>query len=493
MRKSRACAWRRARSLRDDPKIAKQQDEAWRLVLLAVRYGMTDNGNSIVRTAWVRHADCQHLQRTLLVNTGHRSRRTAGMPMALRLVVVCALLAISNSGDLLSQARAGRNAGTASIDRQPRGRGRVGSVTAARIEQRFYRFPDTNEQIEYAVFVSTKVNRNRNSPLIIALHGLGVTPRDWLPQITDHAQDGGYIVAAPMGYSLTGGYGANGPGGRAIPNLGILSEKDVMYVLQIMRNEFNIDDRRIYLLGQSMGGAGALFLGIKHRHIWAAVGASAPAINAQVRSPSELEQAMDLPFVLIHGDADKAVPVAQTRLWAARMKALGMTYEYHELRGAGHGALSSGARHIFNFFTKHTKGDGTNARSRQAGSGRAGPEIPDVVNALRQRLDRVRLARDRNERFDIRDLDPTLMNVTPLIGVSRQTLLDRLGAPSVDCRRTLNNPTSPSPTRIAPCRAEDNLAYSFYALPKQWVGGGTSLLLEFDDERCIRARWIGTQ
>jgi predicted peptidase len=272
-----------------------------------------------------------------------------------RLVVVLAIVSTAEAVSLSAQFRGrgdGRNAGS---DQGQRGRGRMGSATAARIEQRFYLFPDTNEQMEYDIFVSSKVDPSRKSPLIIALHGLGVAPRDWLPQITDHAQDGGYIVAAPMGYTLTGGYGANGPGGRAIPNLGTLSENDVMYVLDIMRRDFNVDDRRVYLLGQSMGGAGALFLGIKHRAIWAAVGVSAPAINAQVRSPRELEQARNVRFVLIHGDADRAVPVAQTRLWAATMKSLRMTYEYHELRGVDHGALRAGAHHIFKFFAKHSK------------------------------------------------------------------------------------------------------------------------------------------
>jgi predicted peptidase len=224
-----------------------------------------------------------------------------------RLVAVFAILAAGEAVHLSAQVRGRGNGSTATVGQAQRGRGRAASSTAARIEQRFYLFPDTNEQMEYDIFVSSKVDRSKRSPLIIALHGLGVAPRDWLPQITDEAQDGGYIVAAPMGYTLTGGYGANGPGGRAIPNLGTLSEKDVIYVLEIMRRDFNIDDRRIYLLGQSMGGAGALFLGVKHRGIWAAVGVSAPAINAQLRSPAELEQAIDLPFVLIHGDADRAV------------------------------------------------------------------------------------------------------------------------------------------------------------------------------------------
>jgi predicted peptidase len=240
---------------------------------------------------------------------------------------------------------------------QPRGGGAGRSATAGRIETRTYVLPDTNETMEYAVFVSTKVDATKPSPLVIGLHGLGTPPAAWLSRITDAAEKAGYIVAAPTGYSLTGWYGAN-DGGRPVgtTNVGALSEKDVMNVLDLMRKTFNIDERRIYLAGHSMGGAGALFLGIKHKDIWAAVSASAPAIRTNLHTPAELEQATDLPFVLIHGDADTAVPVEQTRAWAAQMKALNMTYEYHEIRGGTHAStLPLGAPFTFKFFDRHPK------------------------------------------------------------------------------------------------------------------------------------------
>jgi alpha-beta hydrolase superfamily lysophospholipase len=63
------------------------------------------------------------------------------------------------------------------------------------------------------------------------------------------------------------------------------------------RKAFNVDERQLYLAGQSMGGAGALFRGIKHRRVWAAVAASAPAIQTQLHTPSDLEQAVDMPII----------------------------------------------------------------------------------------------------------------------------------------------------------------------------------------------------
>ena len=71
-----------------------------------------------------------------------------------------------------------------------------------------------------------------------------------------------------------------------------------------------------------MGGAGALFLGIKHQDIWAAVAASAPAVRTERHTQAELEQAKGMPLILIQGDADRAVPVEETRQWAAKARDL---------------------------------------------------------------------------------------------------------------------------------------------------------------------------
>ena len=64
-----------------------------------------------------------------------------------------------------------------------------------------------------------------------------------------------------------------------------------MNVLAMVRKEFKVDDKRIYLMGHSMGGAGALFLGGKYANIFAAVGAEAPAAFWQTpeRDPATYE------------------------------------------------------------------------------------------------------------------------------------------------------------------------------------------------------------
>jgi predicted peptidase len=238
-----------------------------------------------------------------------------------------------------------------------RGGGAANRGNIARIETRSYFFEDTREHLEYSLFVSTRVDKKKKAPLMVFLHGLGTPAGVMLRFLVDGAEKEGYIVVAPTGYNLRGWYGVAGPTPPPTnpPNLAELSEKDVMNVLAIVRHEFTVDDRRIYLVGQSMGGAGVIHLGLKYPQIWAALAASAPALRPY-QQPSMLEQMAAMPIILIHGDADPAIPVAQSREWAAKMKELKMTHEYFEVRGGGHSdGIPMGAERIFKFFDKHAK------------------------------------------------------------------------------------------------------------------------------------------
>jgi poly(3-hydroxybutyrate) depolymerase len=279
--------------------------------------------------------------------------------------------------------------GTAAAAGQRGGRGPVDP----RVQQRTYVFEDTGEKLPYAVFVSSRVSKDKKNPLIVALHGLGGDQNTMMrANALQLAEDGGYIMVGPMGYNSGGWYGAparfgtgrgRGPeaprgangappargafppastaGGSALTDPAKLheaSEKDVMNVLNMIRREFNVDENRTYLMGHSMGGAGSIYLGVKYASIWAAVGAEAPATAPAGLTPDNysLEPAKNIPMIIVQGDMDPLVPVAGTRLWIEKMKDLKMTYQYVEVPGGDHGSvLTTGAPDIFAFFAKHTK------------------------------------------------------------------------------------------------------------------------------------------
>ena len=131
-----------------------------------------------------------------------------------------------------------------------------------------------------------------------------------------------------------------------------MSEKDVMTVLDMMRKEFNVDERRIYLMGHSMGGSGTLYLAAKHPQIWAAVAPIAPP-GAGGAGVAESLGMSKLPTFVVQGDADTAVPVAGTRAFIDRLKAQNAVYEYLEIPGATHNI--TGIPEIYKFFEKHSR------------------------------------------------------------------------------------------------------------------------------------------
>ncbi len=268
--------------------------------------------------------------------------------------------------------------------------GGKGFAQDPRAQTRMYHFEDTNEDLPYSLYVSSKVKKDQKAPLVVTLHGLGAPQTIMMGKTAiDLAEEAGYILVAPMGYNTSGWYGspagagpgrgkgaapaaaAKGPadgaakgkgfggfgGGNQPANLRELSEKDTMNVIAMVRKEFKVDDKRIYIMGHSMGGAGALYLGSKYPKMFAAVAAEAPAAFWQTRKET-LQPMKDakVPVMIVHGDIDEVVPVTNTHAWVDAMKELKMNYEFIEQPGITHGpVIESGLKPIYAFFAKHKK------------------------------------------------------------------------------------------------------------------------------------------
>ncbi len=95
--------------------------------------------------------------------------------------------------------------------------------------------------------------------------------------------------------------------------------------------EFPIDERRIYVTGQSMGGAGAWHMTAQRPKLFAA------AVTCCGSETSEdAVDSLGTPLWNFHGDADKSVPVALSRDRIAAMRKAGGHPLYTDYAGVDH-------------------------------------------------------------------------------------------------------------------------------------------------------------
>jgi poly(3-hydroxybutyrate) depolymerase len=222
--------------------------------------------------------------------------------------------------------------------------------------KRHYLLEAANEIMPFRVYVPRTYTGGQPFPLILALHGLGGT-EDALfdgygKRLPALAEERGYIVAAPLGYRIDGGYGwglGTPPADAANRRHQERSERDVMEVLARVQKLYRIDPSRIYLMGHSMGAIGTWKFAAKYPRLWAAV---APFAGTGV--PATLEVARHIPELVVHGDADRTVDVRGSRAMVNKLKELGTDVVYVEVPGGGHSdVVAPNFSRMFDFFDAH--------------------------------------------------------------------------------------------------------------------------------------------
>ena len=125
-----------------------------------------------------------------------------------------------------------------------------------------------------------------------------------------------------------------------------------MTVVGMVRDEFNIDENRIYLWGHSMGGSGTYYIASRHPDIWA--GLAAAAGGSMSAGYVDEDAIRHIPFLVLHGSEDGTAPVERSRQSVARMKELGMQHLYVEIAGGDHSRFINQSEEVvgwlFDFF-----------------------------------------------------------------------------------------------------------------------------------------------
>jgi len=275
-------------------------------------------------------------------------------------------IGLAVAGEAPAQAYVGPGPASEALASLPQTAGAKGD------QERHYRLEKAGREMPYHLYVPQKYDPRKGAPLVVALHGYGVNYGFFFSYVKDlpaMCEQYGFICVAPMGYSTSGWYGAPitvpgtpPPGSRLpVPQTGSekeqllereLSELDVMQVMEIVKREYKIDSKRIYLMGHSMGGFGTWFLGQKHIGTWAAI-APMSGINDNGFKELDFKKLARIPVMVAVGEQETDTVVTSKKAVAA-LKAAGGEAAYVEIAGGTHGSMvAPSTAQILEFFSRH--------------------------------------------------------------------------------------------------------------------------------------------
>ncbi len=177
------------------------------------------------------------------------------------------------------------------------------------------------------------------------------------------------------------------PHGRGNTSYMGIGDKDILRCIALAKQRFNIDEDRIYLKGESMGGGGVWNVGTRHPELFAAiapvyggwdyhVGMNEKEIaqlseralfeNETRNSLAHADALLTTPVFAIHGDIDKSVDVNNSRYLVKTLQRWGYDIRYHEYPGFGHEGIEYNDELIPWFLEHKRNADPKTVRVRSA-------------------------------------------------------------------------------------------------------------------------------
>ncbi len=223
-------------------------------------------------------------------------------------------------------------------------------------QHRRYVFAPTGTEMPYRLYVPSTWDGERSLPILLFLHGAGANENSYMDMadglLAKLAEDHGYIVVSPLGFTPLGAYGnplrlpaVFGESAAAAEQRAAvtserrrelaLSELEVITALEIVTEEYGADRTRTFLAGHSMGSGGAWHLAARYPERWRAVAPmSGPFIDKETYP---FDRIRTLPIFVTEGTG--ATPsLAGSRALAEFMRASDFDFEYLEVDG-NHGSM----------------------------------------------------------------------------------------------------------------------------------------------------------
>lgn len=173
----------------------------------------------------------------------------------------------------------------------------------------------------YSLYVPEGYDTARSWPLIICLHGGMGRGDDYIWTWLRLGKSRGYLLLSPK--SILSTWSLMGED---------LDEESVLAMLEEVREEYRIDERRIFLTGLSDGGSYTFTLGLKHPELFAGLAPVAGVLQVA----GDPQRARGLSILMIHGQRDYIFPVGMARSAYAYLVKNRFQVIYRELEDWGH-------------------------------------------------------------------------------------------------------------------------------------------------------------
>ena len=164
------------------------------------------------------------------------------------------------------------------------------------------------KEIKYLLYKPTDYDDAKPSPLLIFLHGAGERGDDLElvkihgpPKLIEQGIDLPFVVASPQ-VALNEWW----------------SPSTVIWLLKDIQSRLNIDPKRVYLTGLSMGGYGTWETSSKYPNIFAAI---VPICGRG--DPAMAERIKHIPTWIFHGAKDDVVPIKYSEAMYDALKQYG--------------------------------------------------------------------------------------------------------------------------------------------------------------------------
>lgn len=174
-------------------------------------------------------------------------------------------------------------------------------------------------------------------PVVIGLHGFGTSPVDFVKSLGPAVLEEGYVFCCPYGPFIRGttafGWGDCKDAGKRIL-------ESVKYIA----GEYNIDDKRIILLGFSEGGSIAFCVGFKNPEIFAGIISVAGYYDEELDESLQNECLQNMPTYMMIGENDHGVE--SNRMAEHSMKDKGLIVKLVVYEGMGHAFPPNGSEEV---------------------------------------------------------------------------------------------------------------------------------------------------